>query len=396
MQTFKLEKKTARRQAMAFILLLGLVSLFGDVTYEGARSITGPYLYLLGASAAAVGFISGLGEFIGYALRLFTGYLADRTGRYWTLTIVGYVMNLVAVPLLGLAGRWELAALLIIAERLGKAIRTPSRDTMLSHATNEVGRGWGFGIHEAMDQIGAILGPLVLSLVLYLKLGYREGFALLAIPAALAITSLIVARLKFPTPRALESKDEGKTDQLKGFSSFFWLYTLFIVFAVGGFANFPLISYHFKTQALVPDAQIPIFFAIAMGVDAICALIVGRLYDRIGMFLLIFTPLLTLPIPFLVFSHSYAAALVGMVIWGAVMGIQETILRAAIADLTHISQRGLGYGIFNTAYGLALLAGNTLMGVLYSTSIFAIFLFVSVIEIISLPFIFLLLKRRGV
>ncbi len=187
---------------------------------------------------------------------------------------------------------------------------------MLSHATNEVGRGWGFGIHEAMDQIGTILGPLVLSFVLYLKLGYREGFAILAIPAALAITSLIVARLKFPHPRGLESKDEEKSGRSISLPSVFWLYTLFIVLAVEGFANFPLISFHFKTQAIVPDAQIPIFFAIAMGVDAVCALIVGRLYDRIGISLLFLVSLFTLPIPFLVSSHSYPAALAGMVIWG--------------------------------------------------------------------------------
>lgn len=386
-------KSNLRRRAMSFILLLGLVSLFGDITYEGARSITGPYLSLLGASAVAVGFVSGLGEFVGYALRLLSGYLADRTKQYWTITFLGYALNLLAVPLLALAGRWEIAGSLIVLERLGKAIRTPARDTMLSHATNQVGRGWGFGIHEAMDQIGAILGPLFVSLILFLKLGYQEGFALLGIPAFLAILSLVIARVNFPKPQDLESRAVDLEDK-KGLSGLFWIYNAFIFLSVVGFAAFALISYHFKANSVVPDAQIPVFYAIAMGVDALFALLVGRLYDRLGFSVLLATPLLTIPVPFLVFSRSYWAALAGMVLWGAVMGIQETIMRAAIADLTLISKRGLGYGIFNTAYGLALLAGGSLLGFLYDISLTYIFIFVVLVEVASIPFLATILRRR--
>lgn len=392
MEREKEVKNNLRRKAMGFILLLGLVSLFGDITYEGARSITGPYLSLLGASATAVGFVSGLGEFVGYALRLLSGYIADRTKQYWTITILGYLLNLLAVPLLALTGRWEIAGLLIVMERLGKAIRTPSRDTMLSHATNQVGRGWGFGIHEAMDQIGAILGPLFVSLVLFLRLGYREGFALLAIPAFLAILSLIIARLNFPQPQELESKAVDLENK-KGLSGIFWIYNIFIFLTVIGFATFALISYHFKASSIVPDAQIPVFYAIAMGVDAVFALLVGKLYDRLGFAMLLATPLLTIPVPFLVFSHSYWCALAGMILWGAVMGIQETIMRAAIADLTIISKRGLGYGVFNTAYGLALFAGGSLMGALYDISLKYIYIFIVVAEVASIPFLGVILRR---
>ena len=158
--------------ALKFVVLLGVVSLFADMTYEGARSITGPYLAILGASATAVGIVAGFGELIGYALRLVSGYISDRTGKYWTVTLFGYFINLLAVPLLALAGSWEVAAFLMITERMGKAIRNPSRDAMLSHATQSIGRGWGFGLHEAMDQIGAILGPLIVATVLYLNGGF--------------------------------------------------------------------------------------------------------------------------------------------------------------------------------------------------------------------------------
>ena len=149
--------------AWKFIILLGVVSLLSDICYEGARSISGPFLGTLQASAMVVGVVAGLGEFIGYALRLGSGYLADRTGKYWPITFVGYALNLFAVPLLALAGRWEIAALLLLLERLGKAVRTPARDAMLSHAATQVGRGWGFGFHEAMDQIGAVSGPLMVA-----------------------------------------------------------------------------------------------------------------------------------------------------------------------------------------------------------------------------------------
>ena len=385
-----------RSRAMAFILLLGLVSLFGDVTYEGAHSFLGPYLSILGASAAAVGFATGLGDFVGYSLRLLSGWFADRTGQYWLMTFIGYALNLLAVPLLALAGRWEVAAVLVVLERFGKAIRTPSRDTMLSHATNVVGRGWGFGVHEAMDQIGAILGPLLMSLVIYLKLGYREGYALLAIPAGLALLCLVVARINFPRPRLLESQEAFLSEKKPRLNSIFWLYSAFIGLAVFGFANFQLISYHFNAAAVVPDVQIPLFFAIAMGVDGVFALLVGRLYDRLGLSMLLAAPLLTIPIPFLAFSQSYGLAVGAVVLWGAVMGIQETIMRAAVADLTHISRRGFGFGIFNTIYGLALLAGNTLMGFLYGFNPTWIAYPVVATEIASLPFILAIIRRRRV
>ena len=176
--------------AMKFIILMGVVSLLADMTYEGSRSITGPYLVILGASAVTVGFVAGFGELAGYVLRFFSGHLTDRTRSYWTITISGYLINLIAVPLLALAGSWEVAAALIIIERVGKGIRVPSRDVMLSHACSQVGQGWGFGLHEALDQIGAILGPLIVAAVLFFHGSYQIGFAFLLLPAILAITVL--------------------------------------------------------------------------------------------------------------------------------------------------------------------------------------------------------------
>ena len=377
---------------MYFIVLLGIVSLFGDVTYEGARSVIGPYLATLGASASIVGLISGIGEFSGYALRLASGYFADRTKAYWLFTFIGYGL-LVSIPLLAFAGYWQLAAVLIILERMGKAIRSPARDTMLSYATKEVGRGWGFAVHEALDQIGAIIGPIVFSVVLLSHAGYREGFTMLWIPALLSVTILAMARKKVPSPRKLETPGEESKQHVKGkLPRVFWLYTIFSLFSVAGFANFQLISYHLKVQAIVPDARIPIIYAVAMGVDAVAALLAGKTYDRIGLESLLAVPLLTLPIPFLAFSYDYKMVLTGMVLWGVVMGIQETIMRAAIADITPVERRGFAYGIFNTVYGASWFLGSALIGLLYEHSINHLIMFVVAMELISIPLFFLVRK----
>ena len=309
------------------------MSLFADVTYEGALSINGPYLALLGASATTVGFVAGLGELIGYSLRLVAGYISDKMGRYWPITLFGYSLNLLAVPALALAGRWEIAVLLMIAERMGKAIRTPARDAMLSHATKEIGRGKGFGLHEALDQIGAVLGPLAVAGVIYFKEGYRTGYVILLAPALMAISVLITARWLYPQPRDLEvAQTELET---KGFPGKFWLYLIAVALIAAGYADFPLIAYHLKKVSVVSDAWIPVFYAIAMGVDAIAALFFGYLFDRIGISILVIASLCSMLFAPLVFWGNFSVALVGMGLWGMGMGAQESKKKCCNSIDTH-------------------------------------------------------------
>ncbi len=383
-----------KRPAFQFIILLGIVSLFGDITYEGARSITGPYFAVLGASAGIVGLVSGLGEFIGYALRLVSGFLADKTKSYWPLTIVGYSFIL-SIPLLAVAGHWKIAAVLLILERMGKAIRAPARDAILSHATKNVGRGWGFALHEALDQVGAFIGPFIFSTVFILEGSYRDGFKILWIPAFLTLAFLFIARVRVSSPEKLEISSE-LTKQKPGarLPRVFWFYSLFASLSVAGFAHFQIISYHFKVTSLVTDVQIPIFYAVAMGVDALVALIIGKVYDKIGLRSLIIIPLVTLPVPFFAFSQSFYFALISVVLWGAVMGIHETTMRAAIADLTALEHRGFAYGLFNTMYGAAWLVGGTLIGLFYDLSVTFIFIFVALTQLISIAIFFFLRKEN--
>jgi len=263
--------------ALRFVLLLGGVSLLADMTYEGARSINGPFPALLGASGLTVGVVSGVGEPVGYGLRLVSGYLGQRTRRYWPITLIGYALNLLSVPLLALSGHWGVAALLRISERIGKGIRVPPRDTMLSFATQPMGHGWGFGLHEALDRIGAILGPLVVAGVLAWQGNYRHGYAILTLPALLALSVLLVARRLYPNPRALETP--SPTLRFGGFDRTFWIYVLAAGGIAAGFADFPLIAYHFQKAAVVPATLVPVFYALAMGVDALAASLFGRLFE---------------------------------------------------------------------------------------------------------------------
>jgi MFS family permease len=378
------------RSALRLVVLLGLVSLFADVTYEGARSITGPFLGTLGASAAVVGIVSGLGELVGYGLRLGSGWLADRTRQYWAITIAGYAVNLVAVPLLALAGRWEIAAILIVTERLGKAIRTPARDVMLSHAAHELGAGRGFGLHEAMDQVGAVTGPLVVAGVLAASGRYTSGFAVLAAPAAIALLVLFAAWRAYPRPRDLEPA--APAIRPEGLGPVFWVYLAGVALLAAGFADFPLVAYHFGRTGAVPAAWIPTFYAVAMGVDALSALFFGRLYDRFGLRTLALAAALSALFAPLVFLGGFVLALLGMIVWGASMGAQESVMRAAVAGMAAAERRGTAYGIFNAGYGLAWFLGSVLLGILYDLSLPAVIAFSVVMQLLAVP---VLLRAAG-
>jgi MFS family permease len=387
----------SRQSAIHFIVALGVISLFADVTYEGARSIYGPFLGMLGASAAIIGIVSGAGELAGYLLRLFSGVAVDRTRAYWTLTIVGYVINLVAVPFMALAGHWGVAAAFIILERAGKAIRTPARDVMLSQASKIVGRGWGFGLHEFMDQLGAFLGPLLVALVLAKShQHYPRAYAVLALPACFALISLLAAMKFYPDPsRFEEPKAAGITTSgiTRGLPRAFWIYMAAAGLLAAGFVDFPLIAFHFNTTALVPPPEIPVFYAAAMGVEALAALFFGKLFDRIGMPVLILGVLLSAASSPLVFFGSFYAALAGMALWGAGMGAQQSLLRAKIADLVPAARRGSAYGIFNTAYGILWFAGSSAIGILYGRSLVSAVIFAVLTQLAAIPLLLMVGRR---
>lgn len=380
--------------ATKFVVLIGVISLFSDMTYEAARSINGSFLQLLGTNGATVGWVAGLGELAGYGLRFMSGYIADKTKKYWIILIVGYTLNLFSVPLLAFAGFWQLAVVLMIAERVGKALRTPARDALLSFGTQKMGRGWGYGLHEAMDQIGATLGPLLVSAILFYKdHNYSMAYAILVIPALLAFSTLLICKHLYPNPENLEFKTELVVS--KGFPKKYWVYIGAVVFIAAGYVDFPLVAYHFKQTALMSDSSIPIFYAVAMGIDAIAALIFGKLYDRIGAKTLLIAVILSAFFAPLVFLGGIGIALFGMVLWGVGMGAQESILKAEIVNLVPSDKRGVAFGTFNAAFGLFWFAGSALMGHLYDFSIYGLIAFSILTQLLAAFILFYFIKIRS-
>jgi MFS family permease len=359
-----------RTSAIRFIVCLGVVSLFADMTYEGARSIIGPFLLGLGATAAQVGWIAGLGEMLAASLRFFSGRLADRTHAYWTITICGYALNLIAVPLLAFAGNWRMAALLIVAERTGKALRGPARDVLLSEATNVVGHGWGFGLHTALDQAGAMLGPLLIAVAVARSNQFGPAFLRLGIPAVLALTVLLTARAAYPT-RGIPPASSAP----QPLPHFFWIYVAAAGLLACGFVDFPLLSYHFQKTGLAKPAMIPLLYSGAMAVNGITALFFGRLFDRYGLPVLtggILVSLLALPLGFL---GGEFGAMAGVACWATGLGAQDASLRSGIAQVVSMNQRGSAFGAFNGVYGVAWFLGSATMGLLYDYSLPALVVF---------------------
>ncbi|KHL04277.1 hypothetical protein LK10_06625 [Sinomonas humi] len=385
------------------MLAFGLVSMLADVVYEGARSITGPFLATLGASGALVGFVTGFGEAVSLVLRLGTGPLADRTRRYWPLTIAGYLVTIVAVPLMALAQTLWQASLLVVAERFGKAVRTPARDTMLSHAGTVVGQGKAFAVHEALDQSGAFVGPLLVALMVAVS-GFQAGFAILAIPGVLAVIAVLWVRRAVPSPERYDrDHPQGAaggpkpTEGAVRLPRTFWWYSTFTAASMLGFATFAVISYHLEVRSVLPGPLIPVAYAVAMGAAALAALGSGALYDRLGLGGLLIALPLAAAVPFLSFSTEVALVWVGAAVWGAAMGMHESTLRAAVADLVPSAHRGTAYGTFTAIYGLAWLAGSTIIGALYEVSIPAVVVFTLATQALALALMIPLLRegRRG-
>lgn len=370
-------------RAFNFVILLGIVSLLSDATYEGARSIIGPFLATLGATGTAIGFISGLGELISYGVRLISGHLSDLTGKPWLFVFTGYILNLFSIPLLAITENWQTASVLVIGERLGKAIRTPVRDTLLSYATSKIGRGKGFGLHEAMDQTGAIIGPIVVAFVITLTGNLRDGFKILVIPAILAIVTLCIAKLYYPNPAELEDTNAGNDIPIKRLPKKLWLYLIAITLVSAGYIDYPLIAYHLTKNKVVSTTEIPIIYALGMGCDAIGALAFGYLFDRIGFYTLAISTIISSTFAPLIFLGNSKLSLVGIVIWGIGLGAHESVLRAAVASMVQPEARSTAYGIFNATYGISWFVGSAIIGILYDTSIIAVVLSSLITQLLS-------------
>ena len=363
-------RNITKRNAFRFIIAFGIVSLLADMTYEGARGIIGPFFQNLGATAAEVGFIAGFGEMIAASLRLFSGKLVDRTRAYWTIAILGYFLNLVAVPFLALAGNWQAAALLIIAERTGKGLRGPAVDVLLSEATEVVGHGWGFGLHAAMDQAGAVLGPLLVTLIVARTHRFEPALLWLAVPAAGAMLALILAR----TFRLTKDKPAPVIKE-EYLPKIFWIYVIAAGLLALGFIDFPLLAYHFQKTSATKAEVIPLLYAFAMGLSGLTALMFGKLFDRFGIQTIVWAiaiSMLALPFGFL---GGHTAVYLAVGCWATGVGAQDALLRPGIAKIVSMNKRGSAFGSLNGIYGVLWFLGSAAMGLLYDRSIVALVIF---------------------
>ena len=392
----------------------GVVSLSADMVYEGARSVTGPLLAALGASAVLVGLVTGVGEAMALLLRLVSGSWADRSGRYWTLTLVGYGITAVCVPalavtpFLGGAGL-ALACALILAERTGKAVRSPAKTALLAHAASGVGLGRGFAVHKALDQTGAVAGPLLVAAVAALAGTLWPALAVLVVPGAAALLVLGWIRRRTGDPEARRVPLQATPEPVAatpvrarwwrpgdGLPTAFWLFAAAAGAATAGLVTFGVISFHLTQDHVVPVSAVPLIYAAAMAAEAVAALGTGWLFDRVKGRVLLVLPFLVAAVPPLAFTGSVIAVLVGVLLWGAAMGVQDSTVKALVADLVPAPTRASAYGLFAAVQGAAAVLGGLLAGTLYERSVPALVGAVAATQVVALVLLLVTLRRvRG-
>jgi predicted MFS family arabinose efflux permease len=309
---------------------------------------------------------------------------------YWPIAFAGYAVQVLAVPLLALAAWWPVAAVLILAERSGRAMRNPPRDAMLAHASSELGSGWAFGLREALDAGGAMVGPLIVAGTVYLWRSYRPGFAVLVVPALLTLLVLLGAWRQYPHPHRLELR-EPAADR-RGIPPVFWVYLGGMALIAGAYADFPLMAYHLGKTGVVAPAWIPVLYAVAMATEAVGALGLGRLFDRVGLLTVVGTTALTAWFAPLVFLGGPPLVAAGMVLWGLGIAAQESIVKAALTAVVGAERRASAYGLFDTGFGLAWMLGSAAMGLLYDRSLGALVAFSVALQLTSLPLLVLARK----
>ncbi len=391
------------------VLWFGVVSLLADMVYEGARSLYGPLLASLGAGALLVGLVTGAGEAMALVLRLVSGPLADRSGRYWALTIAGYGLTAVSVPLLAVtpfvgAAGLGLAVVLILAERTGKAVRSPSKTTLLARVAGAVGRGRGFGVHKALDQTGAFLGPLTVAAVVAVAGGIWAGMLALAVPGAAAMAVLLWVRTRVPDIGGEEPAPERGAGPRRSWLSdavgahlppTFFLYAVAASLTTGGLVTFGVISYHLAVEDLVPVATVPVIYAGAMLAEAVAALVVGWLYDRVSTRVLYAVPVLVALVPPLALSGRLGVVLVGIGVWGLAFGLQDSSIKALVADLVAPARHATAYGVFAAVQGITAIGGGALVGWLYGTSLTALVIVVAAVQAAALLLLVVTFRRTG-
>lgn len=365
-----MNKSTAWRVVFGF----GLVSLTTDMVSDGARSIVGPVLAALGASAFVVGLVSGISEAAGFLLRLATGPMVDRSRNYWGYTFAGYALTAVCVPLLAVApllgaGGLIAGSILVTVERIGKAVRSPAKTVLLAGAARVVGRGTGFGVHKVMDQIGAFSGPLVVSAIIAATGDMWTALLALLVPAIIALAVLFGVKHFTRVHALIEVAPESPAPATKEWPTLppeFYRFAASTAFTTLGLVGFGMMSFHLSASHLVDIAAVPLVFAWGMFAAAIAAFVAGRWYDRVGGSVFLAVPIASVAVPFLAFAGDVWSVIAGVTLWGFATGVQDSTVKAYIADLVSVERRGAAYGLFAAFQGVGTFLGSVLAGALYT------------------------------
>jgi len=363
---------SSTRRVLLVFLLLGLVSLFADIVYEGGRSISGAYLVEISAPALAAALI-GVGEFLGLVFRLISGYIATAHHSprvLWGSTLLGYVITALSIPLIAFAPTWQIVVFLYIIDRVGKGLRAPTRDVILAEVSEGIGLGKGFGIHELLDQLGAFTGPLLVSILLALH-GYRVAYIALLAPGLISVLLVTSAWSLYPTPRSVPVSSKSQIS-FRGYPRRFWIYIAATSILALGFMHWSIASYYLKTRGVISDVEIGLIYAVAMLVDAIIAIPLGVFFDRIGLRVLMGIPLLLPVFTVLLVYGPRELVYLSAIPWGIIMCSEESIMRASIALLVEPSKRPLAYGVFGLLFGLTWALGGYIYVALFVNPLYIV------------------------
>lgn len=357
------EEKPGQRNVYS----LGLVSFFTDLSSEMVFGLlplflTGP----LGASRTLLGLIEGVGEMLGYTVRMGSGALSDRMQKRKPLVILGYSLSAASKPFFGAAAGWADVFLVRALDRVGKGVRTAPRDALISESAPEAKVGRAFGIHRSMDQAGAIVGPAI-AFVLFPHIGFQGVFLASLVPGALAVVILMLfvkERLAPSRPKSVSANVLAVLSQKR----FVALLAIMAVFGIGAF-NFSFVLVRASDLGVADDTVVLVYLAINVAHTAV-GYPAGVLADRVGKEKM-------LPVAYGVFAastllmlastdsaHAYALALV----YGAYLGIAETVQRAVVPRYVAAEHRGTAYGLYNMVAGFSFLTANLVFGFLLDSS----------------------------
>jgi MFS family permease len=346
-----------------------MVSLFTDLSSQMVYPLIPVFLTLIGASPATLGLIEGVAESTASLFRAFFGRLSDKLKKRKIFIIWGYGLSAISRPFFYFASHWTIVLTIRFSDRIGKAIRTPSRDALISTSIDQSIQGKAFGFHRAMDRIGAIGGPLLAMLILYLLKdtmpelsALKTMFLISVIPGLIALVFIKFTKETSIIPKTLDK--QKKTAMLGKPFILFLLANAF--FTLGNSSNAFLIV---KAQEVgIAIFLIPVLWMVYNIICSISSPIFGSISDKIGRKPIIIISFIYYSIIYILFAFADEPWMIWALFaaYGIFYGLSNGIFRAYVADIVEEENRATAYGILNTIIGISLFPASVLMGAIWT------------------------------